>query len=160
LAFEVEDTGPGIAPEELGAVFDPFVQTASGQAAQEGTGLGLPISRQFVRLMGGDLVVHSEPGTGSLFKFDVGIELADAADVPTAQPERRVIGLEPDQRAADGGPYRLLVADDREASRMLLTRLLEPLGFEVREAVNGQEAIEIWEEWEPHLIWMDMQAVP
>jgi PAS domain S-box-containing protein len=157
LAFEVEDTGPGIAPEELAAVFDPFVQTASGQAAQEGTGLGLPISRQFVRLMGGDLVVHSQLRQGSVFKFDVQAEPADAADVPTFQPERRVVGLEPDQRAADGGPYRLLVADDRESSRKLLTRLLEPLGFELREAVNGQEAIEIWEEWEPHLIWMDMR---
>jgi PAS domain S-box-containing protein len=157
LVFEVEDTGPGIAPEELEAVFDAFVQTASGQATHEGTGLGLPISRQFVRLMGGDLVVHSELGTGSLFKFDVQIELVDAAEVLTSQSERRVIGLEPGQRAADGGSYRLLVAEDREASRKLLAKLLEPLGFEVREAVNGQEAIEVWEEWEPHLIWMDMR---
>jgi CheY-like chemotaxis protein len=97
------------------------------------------------------------PGQGSLFKFDVQIELVDAADVPTSQPARRVIGLEPDQRAADGGPYRLLIAEDREASRKLLNKLLEPLGFEVREAINGQEAIEIWEQWEPHLIWMDMR---
>jgi two-component system sensor histidine kinase/response regulator len=159
LHFEVEDTGPGIAPEELDAVFDAFAQTASGQASKEGTGLGLPISLQFVKLMGGDLTVSSDgmPGQGSLFKFDVQIELVDAADVPTSQPARRVIGLEPDQRAADGGPYRLLIAEDREASRMLLTKLLEPLGFEVREAVNGQEALEIWEQWEPHLIWMDMR---
>jgi PAS domain S-box-containing protein len=157
LHFEVEDTGPGIAPEELDAVFDAFVQTASGQASKEGTGLGLPISQQFVRLMGGDLTVSSELGQGSLFKFDVQIELVDAADVPTSQPARRVIGLEPDQRAADGGPYRLLVAEDQEASRKLLSRLLEPLGFEVREAVNGQEALEIWEQWDPHLIWMDMR---
>jgi CheY-like chemotaxis protein len=157
LHFEVEDTGPGIAPEELEAVFDAFVQTESGQEAKEGTGLGLPISRQFVKMMGGDLTVSSELGMGSLFKFDVQIEMADAADVLTSQPARRVIGLAPDQRAADGGPYRLLIAEDREASRKLLTKLLEPLGFEVREAVNGQEAIEIWELWEPHLIWMDMR---
>jgi two-component system sensor histidine kinase/response regulator len=157
LHFEVEDTGPGIAPEELEAVFDAFVQTESGQEAKEGTGLGLPISRQFVKMMGGDLTVSSELGMGSLFKFDVQIEMADAADVLTSQPARRVIGLAPDQRSADGSPYRLLIAEDREASRKLLTKLLEPLGFEVREAVNGQEAIEIWELWEPHLIWMDMR---
>jgi len=138
-------------------VFDPFVQAASGQASKEGTGLGLPISQQFVKLMGGDLTVSSELGQGSLFKFDVQIELVDVAEVTTSQPSRRVIGLEPNQRAADGGPYRLLIAEDREASRKLLTKLLEPLGFEVREAVNGQEAVEIWEQWEPHLIWMDMR---
>jgi two-component system sensor histidine kinase/response regulator len=152
LHFEVEDTGPGIAPEELDVV-------ASGQASKEGTGLGLPISLQFVKLMGGDLIVSSDgmPGQGSLFKFDVQIELVDAADALTSRPARRVIGLEPNQLAADGGPYRLLIAEDREASRKLLTKLLEPLGFEVREAVNGQEAVEIWEQWEPHLIWMDMR---
>jgi CheY-like chemotaxis protein len=63
-----------------------------------------------------------------------------------------VIGLEPDQPV-----YRLLVVDEREASRKLLVELLSPLGFELREAVHGQEAIEIWEGWEPHLIWMDMR---
>jgi len=154
LHFEVEDTGPGIAPEELDVVFDAFVQAATGQASKEGTGLGLPISRQFVRLMGGDLTVTSDgvPGQGSVFKFDGRIELVDAAEVPISQPARRVIGLEPDQPT-----YRLLIAEDQEASRKLLTKLLEPLGFEVREAVNGQEAIEVWEQWEPHLIWMDMR---
>jgi PAS domain S-box-containing protein len=152
LIFEVEDTGPGIAPEELDAVFDPFTQTASGQKSHEGTGLGMPISRQFVRLMGGDLTLSSELGIGSLFKFDFQVELADAADVPTAQPMRRVIGLEPDQPV-----YRLLVVEDREANRRLLVKLLAPLGFELREAVTGQEGIEVWQRWKPHLIWMDMR---
>ena len=157
LHFEVEDTGPGIAPEELDAVFDPFVQTASGHAyaSEEGTGLGLPISRQFVNLMGGELAVSSTLGQGSIFKFDVqiaAVEKADMAEVQTSQPARRVIGLEPDQPV-----YRLLVVDEREASRKLLVELLSPLGFELREAVHGQEAIEIWEGWEPHLIWMDMR---
>jgi len=157
LFFEVEDTGPGIAPEELDAVFDPFAQTKSGQMSQEGTGLGMPISRQFVHLMGGDLTVRSELGVGTLFKFDVQIELADAADVPTSQPKQRVIGLEPDQRAADSGPFRLLIVEDREANRKLLAKLLAPLGFEIQVAVNGQQGIEIWERWKPHLIWMDMR---
>ena len=152
LHFEVQDTGPGIAPEELATVFDPFVQATSGQRSQEGTGLGLSISRQFVRLMGGDLTVSSELGQGSLFKFDVQVGLADAAKVQAARPTRRVLGLEPNQAI-----YRLLVAEDKETNRQLLVKLLKSLGFEVQEAVNGQEAIEVWERWEPHLIWMDMR---
>jgi PAS domain S-box-containing protein len=157
LNFEVEDTGVGIAPDDLEGLFDPFVQTASGQVAPEGTGLGLPISRQFVRLMGGDITVDSVLGQGSVFTFDVQVELTKAAGVPAERPTRRVIGLEPGQAV-----YRLLVAEDRESNRTLLVRLLTslgspPLGFEVREAVNGQEAMQIWEEWEPHLIWMDMR---
>jgi PAS domain S-box-containing protein len=157
LFFEVEDTGPGIAPEELDAVFDPFRQTTAGQKSQEGTGLGLSISRQFVRLMGGDLTFSSALEVGSLFKFDVQAALADAADVPTARPARRVVGLEPDQPV-----YRLLVVEDREANRKLLVNLLTslgspPTGFAVREAANGLEAIDLWERWHPHLVWMDLR---
>jgi CheY-like chemotaxis protein len=152
LVFEVEDTGPGIAPEELEAVFEPFVQTASGQRSLEGTGLGLSISRQFARLMGGDITVSSELGQGSVFRFEVPIGLAEAVKVEVARHPRRVLGLEPGQAI-----YRLLIVDDRETTRQLLVKLLEPLGFEIREAVHGQEAIEIWERWEPHLIWMDMR---
>lgn len=157
LHFEIEDTGPGIAPEELEAVFDPFVQATMGQAPQEGTGLGLAISRQFVRLMGGDITATSELGRGSLFQFDLPVGLADAAEVEGPRPGRQVRGLAPDQRAADGRPFRLLVVEDKESNRRLLVKLLESLGFEVQEAANGQEAIELWERWRPHLIWMDMR---
>jgi PAS domain S-box-containing protein len=162
LHFEVEDTGPGIAPEELELVFDPFVQASAEQQPREGTGLGLSISRQYVRLMGGDLVVSSELGHGSFFSFDVQVGLADAAKVEATWPRRQVLGLAPDQRAPDGGPYRLLIVEDRETNRQLLVKLLAglgppPLGFEVQEAVNGKEAVEMWERWEPHLIWMDMR---
>jgi CheY-like chemotaxis protein len=82
----------------------------------------------------------------------VDVELADAAEVQTARPERRVVGLVRGQPA-----YRLLIAEDREGNRKLLVNLLAPIGFEVREAVNGQEAIQIWEQWQPHLIWMDLR---
>ncbi len=167
VQFEVEDTGPGIAPEELEMVFDPFVQAAGGgdvvsTQLQEGTGLGLSISRQFARLMGGEISVSSELGQGSLFRFDVELEFADQAEAEAARPARRVCGLAPGQQAPDGGPYRLLVVEDRDANRQLLVRLLEalgppPQGFEVREAANGLEAIQVWERWKPHLIWMDMR---
>jgi two-component system sensor histidine kinase/response regulator len=172
LEFEVQDTGPGIGPEEMGAVFDSFVQTSSGQSSRQGTGLGIPISRQFVRMMDGDLTSESPPpqpmtplpgektgGPGSVFRFDVQVRLADVADAQMPQPTRQVIGLEPNQQAADGGPYRLLVVEDIEANRKLLVKLLN-IGapdLEVREATNGQQAIEIWERWKPHLIWMDIR---
>ncbi len=152
LHFEVEDTGPGIAPSELDSLFEAFVQTETGRKSPEGTGLGLPISRRFVRLMGGEITVSSSLGQGTIFKFDVQITLAEAIAIQTQQPIRRVIGLEPNQPI-----YRILAVDDRWENRQLLIKLLTPLGFEVREAANGQEAVALWESWEPHLIWMDMR---
>jgi CheY-like chemotaxis protein len=80
------------------------------------------------------------------------VALAEEADVPPVPVVRRVIGLEPNQPQ-----YRLLVVDDRAVSRLLLVKLLAPLGFEVREAANGQEALAVWADWRPHLIWMDMR---
>jgi PAS domain S-box-containing protein len=164
LLFEVEDTGIGIDPGEVNDLFEPFVQASSRHSyhIQEGTGLGLTISQQFVHLMGGSISVQSELGHGSTFKFDVQIELAERSDVEVERPRRKVVGLEPGQQAADGGPFRLLVVEDREANRRLLVKLLSsfgspPHGFEVREAVDGQQALEVWEEWAPHIIWMDMR---
>ncbi|OQX24529.1 MAG: hypothetical protein BWK80_20315 [Desulfobacteraceae bacterium IS3] len=152
LIFEVEDTGPGIEPDELKTLFDAFVQTASGKNSQEGTGLGLTISRKFVRMMGGDMTVSSVPGKGSLFKFDITAAMAEGAEVKSAQTSRRVIALSPDQPR-----WRILIVDDRETNRRLLVQLLNPLGFELREAENGQQAVKMWKDWEPHLIWMDMR---
>lgn len=152
LRFEVEDTGVGIEEAELETLFEPFVQTGAGRKAKEGTGLGLPISRQFVRLMGGDITVRSTPGQGTLFQFEIPMTLADVNDLKNPQQRRRVIGLAPDQPV-----YRLLVVDDRWENRQLVVKLLTPMGFEVREAENGQAAIELWERWAPHLIWMDMR---
>ncbi len=152
LFFEVEDTGIGIPEADRDRIFEPFIQSTGGHKAQEGTGLGLAISRQFVEMMGGKLSVVSEAGRGSLFKFDIVVAPASSDDAPQSAPTRRVIGLEPGQPT-----YRLLIAEDRETNRVLLLKLLQPLGFEVRTAVNGQEAVEVWEEWEPHLIWMDMR---
>jgi signal transduction histidine kinase/CheY-like chemotaxis protein len=152
LFFEVEDTGPGIAENELEELFEAFKQTATGRQMQEGSGLGLAISHMFVHLLGGDLTVCSTVGQGSVFKFDIQVQCAAVADVPVSQPRQRVIGLEPDQPS-----YRILIVEDRLENRRLLVKLLEPIGFEVREAVNGQEGIEIWEAWDPHLVWMDMR---
>jgi signal transduction histidine kinase/CheY-like chemotaxis protein len=152
LFFEVEDTGVGIDPAEIEDLFQPFVQTRSGSESAEGTGLGLPISRSYVTLLGGRLTGKSERGKGSVFSFDVRATLADAGQVAAPRPHRRVTGLAPGQRT-----YRILIAEDRESNRLLLTKILEPLGFEVKSARNGAECVSMWESWEPHLIWMDMR---
>lgn len=152
LYFAVEDTGPGITPDELNDLFKAFVQTKAGQQSQQGTGLGLPISRSFVQLMGGEFAVSSEVGKGTRFEFNIQVSAIAATEIETKQPTRRVIALEPDQPT-----YRILVVDDKWSSRRLLIKLLSPLGFELQEASNGIEAIAIWDRWEPHLIWMDMR---
>lgn len=149
LHFEVEDTGPGIAPAEMAGLFDAFVQTETGQKFAEGTGLGLAITRKFVQLMGGEIQINSVLGEGAIFKFDIKIDEPDSIEL-IAKPLRRVIGLEPNQEV-----YRLLVVDDTKENRLLLVKLLEPIGFEVQEAENGAEGLALWESWQPHLIWMD-----
>jgi signal transduction histidine kinase/ligand-binding sensor domain-containing protein/CheY-like chemotaxis protein len=152
LHVEVQDTGVGIAPEEQASIFEPFVQSQSGRQSQEGTGLGLSISRQYAQLMGGDLTVQSQPGQGSTFVLEVPLQAVDPATVREGHLVRRAVGLEPGQPY-----YRILAVDDKEVNRQLLVRLLAPLGFDVREAANGQEALEVWEAWDPHLILMDMR---
>ena len=150
--FEVQDTGAGIAPDEINQLFEAFVQTKTGKDSQEGTGLGLAISRQFVQLMGGEITISSEVGQGAIFQFDIQVNLVESADIQSKKPQLRVIALEPNQPC-----YRLLIVDDKPLNRLLLVKLLSPLGFELREANNGQEAVDICAEWEPHLIWMDMR---
>ncbi|MFB2980524.1 ATP-binding protein [Microseira sp. BLCC-F43] len=153
LHFEIEDTGCGIPVEEMEDLFEPFVQSKTNRGFQEGTGLGLPISRAFVRLMGGDLtLVRSAVGEGTTFAFDIQVTLAAAAEVEVTVPLRRVIGL-----AAAQPTYRLLVVEDGWENRQLLIKLLQPLGFEVKEAVNGLKALEVLQSWKPHLIWMDLR---
>ncbi len=152
LHFEIEDSGPGIASEEMDMVFEAFGQTKTGRQSQEGTGLGLPISRKFVQLMGGDMHVESDIRHGTTFTFDIQVYVVDAADREAVGPTRQVIALEPGQPR-----YRMLIVDDKRDNRQLLITLLNPFGFDLREAENGQEAIDIWDTWEPHLIWMDMR---
>jgi PAS domain S-box-containing protein len=151
LSACVEDTGLGIANEELEKLFEPFSQTKGGLNTQEGTGLGLAISRKYARLMGGDITVTSSPGTGSIFRFEVPIERGDAGIAIRRSAPRRVIGI----RAGTEAP-RILVVDDHFENRDWLIKLLTSLGFSVRGAENGAAAIRSWEEWNPQLILMDM----
>ncbi len=154
LYFEIEDTGPGIAPEEMGKLFEPFGQTETGRKSQQGTGLGLPISRKFVQLMGGDIQVTSTVGQGTVFTFAVAIAPSSEGEVQTRQTKRRAVAIAPQ---AQGKESRILVVDDAFESRLLLKTILKSLGFQVQEAENGQEAIAVYHSWKPHLILMDMQ---
>jgi PAS domain S-box-containing protein len=152
LYFEIEDTGPGIAEAEMDNLFKPFAQTETGRRSQEGTGLGLPISRQFIQLMHGDITVNSKVGEGTIFKFDIAVDLATSSEIQATQETKRVISLEPNQPE-----YRILVVDDRMESRLFLVKMLTSIGFSVCEAENGLQAVDIWSMWEPHLILMDMR---
>jgi signal transduction histidine kinase/ligand-binding sensor domain-containing protein/FixJ family two-component response regulator len=148
--FEVEDTGRGIAPEEIGKLFAAFSQTETGRMTEDGTGLGLFIARRIVRLMGGDLAVMSQPGRGTTFRFDV--RLAPAPEEPDAGERLRVVTLDATERRR-----RVLVVDDDDDSRRLLARLLGTVGFDVREARTGEEAVGLWSEWQPRIVWVDLR---
>ena len=152
LCFEVVDTGKGITEAELNRLFDPFVQTAAGIQSQGGTGLGLAISRQFTELMGGTIKVDSVPGEGSTFAFDIQVELVDSANLKIFNSSQQVKYLAPGQPE-----YRIAVVDDRETNRLALKQLLKAVGFHPRTANNGRDAIALWQEWQPDLIWMDMR---
>ena len=151
LTFEVKDTGPGIELEELDYLFKAFQQTRAGQLSKEGTGLGLRISQQFVQLMGGDITVESEPGKGSCFTFSIRVDIAETGLFTAPLSIKNATAVIPGQTA-----HRILIAEDNLANRLLLSKLLQPLGFEVRETENGQAAIALWQWWQPHLIFMDM----
>jgi len=152
VRFEVEDTGPGISEEDRQRIFFPFVQLGDRAPTEAGTGLGLAISKQYVELMGGQIDVASEPGKGSVFHFEIPVAVLPAVETPAELGRGRIIGLAEGQRR-----FRLLIAEDQQENRLLLHKLFEPLGFDLREAVNGQEAVALFEEWHPDLIWMDIR---
>ena len=151
LSARVEDTGSGMTDEAQKKLFEPFSQTKSGLNTQEGTGLGLAISRKYARLMGGDITVASNPGSGSVFRFEIPIGRGDAGVAVKRTAPRRVIAIRTGQEAP-----KILVVDDHVENRDWLMKLLTSIGFSVRGAENGEAAIRSWEEWNPRLILMDV----
>lgn len=151
LVLEVEDTGPGIPPEELTHIFDAFRQSEAGREAG-GTGLGLSISKRLVDLMGGELAVRSTLGAGSCFTASIPVEPSAETSSQPKTPPRRIAGVE---RNEAEGP--LLIVDDVKENRDILKALLAPLGFALREAENGREALRIFEEERPCAVLMDMR---
>ena len=153
LHFEVKDSGIGISKENQEIIFTPFEQIGDQPATEAGTGLGLAICKQFVELMDGNYGIESELGQGSMFYFEIPVNIAAPSEnIPVEMSYGRVTGLEKGEQN-----YRILIVEDKLENRLLLRKLLEPLGLELREAVNGSEAVEQFKEWQPHLIWMDIR---
>ncbi len=153
LFFAVTDTGHGIDNEDLNGLFSPFTQAKAGINSGEGTGLGLPISSKFIKLMGGQITVDSVVEEGTTFTFNIRFHPV----ISVMKDTTTTIFHYPVALASDQPHFRILVVEDKQTNRDLLVKLLTSVGFEVKEAVNGQEAIALWDAWEPHLIWMDMQ---
>lgn len=158
IEFEVRDTGRGITKEEIPRLFERYSQTESGRRSSEGTGLGLPIARNFIQLLGGDVKVESVFGEGTAFRFYIECEelayaaaeenqLATILDETTAQ---RIVGFDSSKEEV-----RILIAEDQPTNRLLLKKILGKAGFVLAEAENGQEAVNKWKEWQPDLILMD-----
>ncbi|MES9857048.1 MAG: ATP-binding protein [Sedimenticola sp.] len=151
LRGEVQDTGIGISPEDIERIFVPFEQLVDS-VTQKGTGLGLAITRQFVELMGGDISAASQPGKGTTFHFHIHVEPGspELIQAVNKRAARQVIGLRDAARE-----WRILIVEDQLENQQLLHQLLTQTGFQVRIADDGIEAIELFEEWHPHFIWMD-----
>jgi PAS domain S-box-containing protein len=146
IRFQIEDTGIGMAPEQLSKIFLPFEQVGNSSPKVEGIGLGLAITKNLVSLMGGELFVESALGEGSIFRVDVDFPLASAEiNSASVQSSETIIGFEGETR-------KILVIDDALVNRAVITDMLEPIGFEVIEAANGQEGIEKATQQKPDLI--------
>jgi len=150
LRFEVEDTGVGMTPEQLEKIFLPFEQVGDTQRRSAGTGLGLAISRQLVKVMENEIKVKSELGKGSAFWFDLTLPVVTAVDTQEEiVQQEKITGYKGKRR-------KILVVDDKPAGRLVLLHLLEPLGFEVVLAKNGQEEVEKAQEIQPDVILTDL----
>ena len=152
LIFEVADTGPGLTPEEQRQIFEAFVQANAGRHLGIGTGLGLTISRHFVRLMDGTIRVQSTLGHGTVFEVCIPAQIARVGAVQHEAAPVRSLTLAPGEPS-----YRMLVVDDHDDNRRLLIALLETVGLTVRGARDGDEAIAIALVWRPDLIFLDLR---
>ncbi|RKZ82308.1 MAG: hypothetical protein DRR19_20910 [Candidatus Parabeggiatoa sp. nov. 1] len=150
IRFEIEDSGPGIKTDELETIFEPFKQVGAQRYMTEGTGLGLPLCKKLVKMMGGTLGVKSTFGKGSLFWFDLVLPSVEGwYPIETSQTEPRIIGYK-------GKPRRILIVDDKNENRGFLFELLSSLEFDIAEAFNGDTAIEIALPFQPDVIFMDL----
>lgn len=150
LLFEVEDTGVGMTAEQMENIFQPFEQVGDVHRRAEGTGLGLAVARQLVELMGGILHVKSEPERGSTFWFDIVLPVFDMVAQPSTENHQQIEGYE-------GPKFTVLIADDDQLSRALLANALEPVGFTILEAKDGQEAVDMAQNVHPDVIFIDIE---
>ena len=150
ITFEIRDSGPGIPPEELERIFEPFVRGSSAQAG--GSGVGLTIARMLTDLMGGELQVVSTPKQGSVFRIRLFLPAASSEAGMRGLPRARPIGYVGIRR-------RILVVDNEKVDREMLQSVLDPLGFEIEQAASGYECLQLLPSFAPHLIFMDL-AMP
>jgi signal transduction histidine kinase/CheY-like chemotaxis protein len=155
LLVDVEDTGPGIPAADLGRIFDAFVQTSTGSHTGGGAGLGLAISREFVRLMGGTISVDSQAGKGSCFHVAVPLEQGDAALSAGRGSARQVVGIRPGQAV-----FRVVVAGGKSEGAEPLAPILDAVGFETRQAAQVDEVLSVLEQWSAHAVFVDVGTRP
>jgi len=152
VTFEIEDSGRGMSEEELKSVFDPFVQVSSSHGITEGTGLGLTIAHSFLKLMNADVNVKSKVKHGTTFSFSIIVNVANSSDIIAETIHKKVIGIEQSSKT-----FKMLIVEDQKENRLLLHSILDSVGFDVYEAVNGEEAVKQFSVVHPDLIWMDMR---
>lgn len=150
LRFEVRDTGPGIPKVEQEQLFQSFSQGSLGRRSGEGTGLGLHISREIARALGGDITLESEPGRGSTFICE--IEAPEGVPEGEQLPAARHWSAPPNH-----GLKPMLVVDDRASNRVVLCKLLRATGFEAVEAEDGEAALAQLAKGNVSLVWLDMK---
>ncbi|MEM9089338.1 MAG: CHASE2 domain-containing protein [Cyanobacteria bacterium P01_F01_bin.53] len=180
LTFSVTDTGPGLTPEDIEQLFQPFVQTSAGKQLGSGSGLGLVLARQCVELMGGTIEVSSTYGQGSQFSFHIPVtpvpmasstaqpSIAQPSSAPhpstghplTESPLTESPAAEPsaptDAFAKGPAGYRILIVDDEANNRRLLSKLLEAAHFDIKLAESGATALQTFKKWHPHLVLLDI----
>jgi signal transduction histidine kinase/FixJ family two-component response regulator len=155
--FEIEDTGPGMPPDEVAKIFEPFARGSAAGQVSGGTGLGLTIAKMLAELMGGEMTVESHPGRGSCFRVRLFLPELHSDALPAPQAAQRT--------GYTGERRRILVVDNEEADRGLLVSVLAPLGFELRTTASGEECLAMLRDgrssgaWFPDAVFMDL-AMP
>lgn len=148
--IRVKDTGVGIHPEEIDNIFEAFQQSSAGLDHKGGTGLGLAISRQFASMMGGDIQVSSVLGEGTTFEFHFSAVPVAEAIAPDLTGNAIIERVKPGKNLP-----KILITEDDEASRELLSTFLNSIGFECRMVTNGKECVTAFEQWNPRIILLD-----
>ena len=151
IEVSVKDSGAGILKEEQDTIFKPFEQVQSGERISSGTGLGLAISKKFSNLMDGDITIESEFNRGSEFIFKFKFKNPTEGTMKEPKDDFNVVSLVPEMKG-----FKVAIVDDRFENRDILFKKLNPLGFETRMAENGLEAVELYKDWKPDIILMDV----